>query len=189
MPKFIFALLLLLLLFTTQQATAQQQAVQLSGFVTAGDSARSLAGVAVYTLNKSQGTQTTRTGFFSITVLPGDTVAFSALGYQKQVFIVAADNETHHYTLNIHLRENPKTLPTVDVIPWATEHDLKKAVLGVKLPDAPKVDTGFAPTVYKSILNIPPLGAAGNFGLFLQQQQQGQQKRYIVPSIIHISTH
>ncbi len=179
-------LLVILALLVAPPAVAEQQRVQLSGYVTREGSNTGLAGVAVYALSKSQGTQTAKNGFFSITVLAGDTVVFSALGYQKQVLVITAASKAPHYTINVRLRESPKTLPTVEVMPWATEQALKQAVLGVKLPEAPKVDTNIGSPSYNSILYGPQMDAKGNARYFQQQQTQQAQSRYLVPSVIRI---
>ena len=179
---------LCMLVLAMQHAAAQEQKhlVQLSGFVTLGDSLAGTEGVAVYVPQRNQGILTQQNGFFSIPVFTGDSVVFSALGYQKQYLVIPKNLTALRYTANIQLQENPKELPTVDVMPWATEHDFKQAVLGLKLPTAPSVNIDVGSANYKSILDAPPMDATGNFRHFQQQQVQQRQRTYLLPSIIRL---
>ncbi|RDV15138.1 carboxypeptidase-like regulatory domain-containing protein [Pontibacter diazotrophicus] len=115
-------MLIPLLLFTlclhvaTLQVHAQQQVVQFSGLVTSSDSLQNMAGASVYVPNTTRGVQTTGNGFFSLPVLPGDSVVISMLGYQKQYIIIPLDYSNQSYATHIQLQESATELPTVDVM-------------------------------------------------------------------------
>ncbi|MBF8965607.1 carboxypeptidase-like regulatory domain-containing protein [Pontibacter sp. FD36] len=165
-----------------------KQILQLSGRVVAGDSLTELEGVAVYVPGTTRGTHTRKSGYFSMPVVAGDTVVFAALGFEKLYMTIPANIKESSLTLNIILEERLNTLPTVDVMPWATEYDLKQAVLRTKLPADPseQIPVIPPPVVYKSITDMPAMDADANFR-YGQQQQQGQREaRFRVPDILKV---
>lgn len=174
-----------LLLFCFNQSMAQQQKriVQLSGFILASESKMPKVGVAVYVSGTMRSTQTNEKGFFSLAVAAGDSIVFSALGYRGQSLVVPADYNQTSYTITVSLSENT-TLSTVDVMPWATERDLKEAISKLKVPEEKQQIVIPEPVEIKSVLNAPALGAEGNFRYFNQQQTQQRESRYRVTDII-----
>jgi hypothetical protein len=190
-PAFLLLLLTLLLWHhgtMAQQLTEQKtQVVQLSGEVVGKDSLR-LEGVAVYVPGTSRGTHTRKSGFFSLPVAKGDTVVFAMMGYEKLYLTVPIGMKETTLTVTIRLEEKVNTLPTVNVMPWATEYDLKQAILKLKLPEEPgqRLPTIPPPVAYKSILDMPPMSAAQNFRYGQQLLQQGRESRYRAPDVIRI---
>ncbi|MDX5421245.1 MAG: carboxypeptidase-like regulatory domain-containing protein [Hymenobacteraceae bacterium] len=178
--------MLFVLVASCQQTVAQEheRVVQVSGVVTANDSTTGLEGVAVYVPGSARGTLTTIQGFFSLPTLAGDTIAFSALGYQTQRLLIPENYSEKSYRATVHLQATSTVLPTVDVIPWATEQDFEQAVLSLKLPSEPGIQLELGSPAYKSILHAPPMDAVGNSRYFQQQQTQQQQRTYIFPNII-----
>ncbi|WP_246000883.1 carboxypeptidase-like regulatory domain-containing protein [Pontibacter diazotrophicus] len=179
---------LLLLLGTTEEAAAQGQAgrvVQLSGFVATGDSLFGVAGVSVYVPNSTRGTVTNEYGFFSVPVLAGDSVLFSALGFKKQYLIIPKNYSSQSYSIIMQLQEDPTELPMVDVFPWATERDFREAVANVKLPDEGRAIAmrNLDPERLEELFKTTPMDGAGNFRHGMNQQQQLQQNRYMYPTI------
>lgn len=179
---------LLLLMCTTEEAAAQGQArrvVQLSGFVATGDSLYGVGGVSVYVPKSTRGTQTNEYGFFSVPVLAGDSVLFSALGFKKQYLIIPKTYSSQSYSIIMQLQEDPTELPTVDVFPWATERDFRIAVANVKLPDEGRAIAmrNLDPERLEELFKTTPMDGAGNFRHGMQQQRQLQQNRYMYPTI------
>ena len=179
---------LLLLLCTTNEAAAQGQArrvVQLSGFVATGDSLYGVAGVGVYAPNSTRGTQTNEYGFFSLPVLAGDSVLFSAIGYKKQYLKIPNSYSSQSYSIIMQLQEDPTELPMVDVFPWATERDFRIAVQNVKLPDEGRAIAmrNLDPERLEELFRTTPMDGAGNFRHGMEQQRQLQQNRYMYPTI------
>ncbi len=179
--------MLLLFLALPEQAAAQGQkrVVQLSGFVALGDSLYGIAGVSVYVPGTTRGTQTNQYGFFSVPVLTGDSVLFSALGYKKQYLIIPKGYTSQSYSIIMQMQEDPTELPIVDVFPWATERDFKQAVINVKLPDAGRAmaTRNLDPERLEALFKTTPMDGAGNFRFWNQQQLQQQQNRYMYPTI------
>lgn len=184
MKKLCLPLLLLWMIvyMLPEQARAQQQPqlVQLSGMVVHPDSVAPMPGVAVYVPNTTRGAITNKNGFFSLPLLPGDSVVFRMLGYQKQYIVIPENFSGQSYSTIIYLQEQSTQLPMVDVMPWATLRDLRQAVAKVELPEEPSFDTNYGTFNYSSILEAPPLDAAGNAQHAIKQQLRQLQSRYMV---------
>ncbi|GAB3529344.1 hypothetical protein GCM10027443_08480 [Pontibacter brevis] len=176
------------LLGTTEEAEAQGQTrrvVQLSGFVATGDSLYGVGGVSVYVPNSTRGTISNEYGFFSVPVLAGDSVLFSALGFKKQYLIIPKGYSSQSYSIIMQLQEDPTELPMVDVFPWATERDFREAVANLKLPDEGRAMAmrNLDPERLEELFKSTPMDGAGNFRHGMQQQRQLQQNRYMYPTI------
>lgn len=169
-------------------AQEQRHVVKLSGYVVGGDSLIAQTGVAVYVPGTNRGTLTQLDGYFSVSVLTGDSVVISAVGFEKQYLKMPERKSSSNFTVDIHLKESVTVLPTVKVIPWATERDLKQALMKLDLPEEPQVNMEFQniKPARNSILNGPPLDAAGNFKFFRQQQTQQRESRFRAPDVIKL---
>lgn len=189
-----FATTFLLVLITSLAVQAQhtlpvdKRVIQFSGMVYASDSLTALEGVAVYVPGTTRGTHTRKSGYFSMPVLTGDTVVFGALGYEKLYLIVPSETTENYLARKIVLERKENKLPTVDVMPWATEYDLRQAVLRTKLPEEPKDKLPVIPppVVYKSITKMPAMDAEANFRYGQKILQNQQESRYRVPDILKI---
>ncbi|WP_266204088.1 peptidase associated/transthyretin-like domain-containing protein [Pontibacter kalidii] len=167
-------------------AQQQKQVVQLSGLVVAGDSATGMANVAVFVPNTNRGTHTGPRGFFSLPVLPGDSVVVAALGYRRQYFLLPETFTGNSYSTLLHLLESPTELPTVDVMPWATERDLREAVSKLNLPREQKPEVDLGPLEEKDLTKMRAMDAEANATYGLQQTMRQQQRRYMVPSDVKL---
>ncbi|WP_299819817.1 carboxypeptidase-like regulatory domain-containing protein [uncultured Pontibacter sp.] len=179
--------MLLLLVAMPEKAVAQskQRVVQLSGFVATGDSLYGVAGVSIYVPKTNRGTQSNEFGFFSMPVVAGDSVLFSALGYKKQYLIIPKTYSSESYSIIMQMQEDPTELPTVDVFPWPTERDFREAVANVKLPDEGRAMAmrNLDPERLEELFKNTPMDGAANFRFWNQQQIQQQQNRVMYPTI------
>lgn len=192
-PIFLAATLLVFLL-ASKSALAQglpaptKQVLQFSGLVFASDSLTALEGVAVFVPGTTRGMHTRKSGYFSMPVLAGDTVVFGALGYEKLYLIVPSETSENYLARKIVLEKKENKLPTVDVMPWATEYDLRQAVLRTRLPEEPKdkVPVIPPPVVYKSVTKMPAMDAEANFRYGQKILQDQRESKYKVPDILKI---
>lgn len=175
---------LLLFLCTPEQAAAQRKArvVQLSGFVATGDSLYGVTGVSIFVPGTGRGTQSNEYGFFSVPVLAGDSVLFSAIGFKRQYLLIPKNYSSESYSIIMQLQEDPTELPTVDVFPWATEREFREAVANVKLPDEGRTIAmrNLDPERLEELFKSTPMDGAGNFRYGMDQQRQLQQNRYMI---------
>ena len=66
----------------------QQKIIQLSGVVVGQDSISGVGGVHIYVPKAGRGTTSNPYGYFAMPVLANDSIIVSAIGYQKQNFIM-----------------------------------------------------------------------------------------------------
>ena len=124
----------LFLISSQVQAQGETTVVQLSGLVLGEDSTSALPGVNVYVPTIGRGTVTNRYGYFSMPVLPGDSVLFSAVGYKRQYYVIP-QQRTESLTVIVELLTDTTYLPAITVFPFPTEEVFKEAVLALNLPD------------------------------------------------------
>ena len=80
------------LLLSSPKAEAQvsNPVIQFTGVVMESDSLTVIPGVHIYVPKGGRGTTTNPYGFFSMPVLEGDSIVFSAVGFKRTHFIVPA---------------------------------------------------------------------------------------------------
>lgn len=128
--------MILILGIFTQSAMAQQNSsdlVQFSGMVLDG-STEELFPVPytnILVKNKGRGTYSDFQGFFSIVVEKGDTIAFSAVGYETVEFEIPADLEDDRYSLVQLMTQDAINLPETVVFPWPSREHFKLEFLAM----------------------------------------------------------
>ena len=115
-------------------AQGKVEVVQLSGLVLGEDSTSALGGVNVYVPTAGRGTSTNLYGYFSMPVLPGDSVLFSTVGYKRQYYVVPK-RQHESLTVIVELATDTTYLPAITVFPFPSEEVFKDAVLALNLPD------------------------------------------------------
>lgn len=119
---------------TVQAQGNRRHIIQLSGIVLGEeDTVRGLPGVHVYVPKAGRGTSTNFTGFFSMPVLPGDSIVISAIGYVRQHYIVPQVPEDF-LTIVIEMSTDNTFLREVTILPFPTEEVFKQAVLALNVP-------------------------------------------------------
>ena len=117
----------------------QQKIIQLSGVVVGQDSISGVGGVHIYVPKAGRGTTSNPYGYFAMPVLARDSIIVSAIGYQKQSFIMPGD-KGESVTLFIELKPDTTILPELEIFPYPTEELFKKAVLAIELPNRQDLD-------------------------------------------------
>ncbi len=137
MKKSGYILLILILGLFTQSALAQQadseNLVQFSGMVLDG-STEELFPVPytnILVKNKGRGTYSDFQGFFSIVVEKGDTMVFSAVGYETVEFEIPPDMEDNRYSLVQLMTQDAINLPETVVFPWPSREHFKLEFLAM----------------------------------------------------------
>jgi hypothetical protein len=123
-----------LLLFCTVLSVAFSQTqrdssrlIQLSGVVVSNDSLGQMPFTTVFDRNTRRGTIADYYGFFSLVVLPGDTLMFSYYGYKTSSFIVPDTLTEDRYSIVHMLFRDTINLPEVTVYPWPSRDDFARA--------------------------------------------------------------
>jgi hypothetical protein len=104
------------------QTDEKERLVQLSGIIT--DKAfNPVAGVAVISKALHRGTLSERTGIYSITTLPGDTVYFRALGFKRYHTVIPIDYASRHCKVDIALEIDTITIEEISIMPWKSYNE------------------------------------------------------------------
>ena len=129
MNKFSFTLLLFLISLSASwgQAIEREKYVQVSGIIT-DESYRPVAGVTVVSKKLKRGTISERSGIYSITSTPGDTVFFRALGFKRYHTIIPEAFEERHCEVDIALEVDTIQIKEVNVFPWKNYGDFIKDI-------------------------------------------------------------
>jgi hypothetical protein len=109
--------------------------IQFSGVVITGDSLSPVPFTNVLIEQSNRGTMTDYYGYFSFVAQKGDSVLFSAVGFQKSRFVIPDSLESNKYSLiQIMVQDTIELQPAV-VYPWPTREQFKEAFLALEVPD------------------------------------------------------
>jgi len=101
--------------------------IQLSGVVVSNDSLDQMPFTTIFDRNTRRGTIADYYGFFSLVVIPGDTLMFSYYGYKTSSFIVPDSLTEDRYSIVHMLYRDTINLPEVTVYPWPSREDFARA--------------------------------------------------------------
>lgn len=166
---------------TSATAQGQKRVIQLSGIVLGQDSTQGgIPGVNVYVPKAGRGTPTNNLGFFSMPVLVGDSVIISAVGYERQYYIVP-NHPSEFLTLIFELSEDVTYLKELLVTPFPTEEVFKEAVLALNLPlDETAYDkNNMDAELLALILKTTPMDSYSNQRYMLDQLNYTQTSKYV----------
>lgn len=107
---------------------------QFAGVVMEEDSLSVILGAHVYVPKRGQGATTNPYGFFSMPVIAGDSIIFSAVGFKRTYFIVPRHDSSTSLKVLVTLKEDITFLDEVEVFPFPTEEMFKHAVVTMELP-------------------------------------------------------
>ncbi len=107
------------------QVEGSERFIQLSGIIT-DNLYRPVGGVAVISKKLRRATESERTGIYSITTSPGDTVFFRALGFKRYHTIIPENYGDRHCTVDIILETDTVNIPEVTILPWKNYNDFIK---------------------------------------------------------------
>jgi hypothetical protein len=113
---------------------AQKKVVQFTGVVMEMDSFNVIPGVHVYIPKGGRGTTTNPYGFFSIPVVEGDSVIFTAVGFKRTYFIIPKHEAKSSLKVIVTLEQDVTFLEEVEVFPFPNEEMFKRAVVTMQLP-------------------------------------------------------
>lgn len=99
------------------QTVEDERYVQVNGIIT-DESFRPVQGVAVVSKRLKRGTLSERTGIYSITSTPGDTIFFRALGYKRYHTIIPVTFTERHAEVDITLEIDTIQIKEVNIMPW-----------------------------------------------------------------------
>lgn len=182
-----YILILTFFVFSLTQLNAQERAekvIQFTGVVFGVDSTSVVPGTHVYIPKSGRGTTTNPYGFFSLPVLEGDSVLFSAVGYKRAYFIVPEHDKESSLRVIIALQEDVQFLEEVEIRPYPTESMFKEALISMELPDQKEYANIYqwlnSQVMTQAYQNLPASPNA-NHQYFMQLQRQSYINRYSPP--------
>ncbi len=123
-------LLLLLLVLSSLNSRAQEDSlVQFSGVIMTSDSLRGIPYAHIIIKNVGRGTISNYEGFFSFVAAKGDSIRFSCIGYEVQIFVIPGELETDRYSVIQLMTRDTFHLPETIIYPWPTLNNSKKLSL------------------------------------------------------------
>lgn len=109
------------------QETERGTYIQVSGIIT-DEAYRPVPGVAVVSKKLKKGTISERSGIYSITSTPGDTIFFRALGFKRYHTIIPETFAERHCEVDIALDIDTIQIKEVNVMPWKNYSEFIKDV-------------------------------------------------------------
>jgi len=101
--------------------------IQLSGVVVSEDDLEALSYTTVFDKTNRRGVIADYYGYFSLVVMPGDTLHFSFYGHKTSSFIVPDTLTDNRYSIIHMMQKDTMNLPQVDVYPWPSREDFARA--------------------------------------------------------------
>ena len=138
---------------------------QLSGMILNASTGEPIPYVSIRINHSRRGTIANAEGFYSVPVIRGDTLYFSALGYKKARFLVSpyldayTGDTTEGFIYAVHyLTEDTLELPTVRISAIRTPEELKIALLNIPLETQSQVarDNVSPEIIAYFLANLPP---------------------------------
>lgn len=167
-----------------QEGTQEKTVIQFTGVIFTSDSLSIIPGVHVYVPRGGRGTTTNPYGFFSMPALEGDSVIFSAVGFERKYFIVPNHDADRSLKYIVYLEEDVTYLEEVEIFPYPSEATFKAAILAAELPNQKNYDNlsawlsaEYMRTMYMEL----PASPAMNHRYFMQQQQNAEIYRFQPP--------
>jgi len=109
----------------TGQYQESERFFQVSGIIT-DEKNFTLSNVGVISFKLRRGTLSEKTGIYSITSTPGDTIFFRALGFKKKFVVLPVDFEGRNFNLDVSLSMDTIPIENVVVLPWKSYSDFIK---------------------------------------------------------------
>jgi hypothetical protein len=125
--KIIYIILLFLISLPASWGQAIEKYVQVSGIIT-DELYRPVAGVTIVSKKLKRGAVSERSGIYSITSTPGDTVFFRALGFKRYHTIIPTGFEEKHCEVDIALEIDTIQIKEVNVLPWKNYSEFIKDI-------------------------------------------------------------
>jgi hypothetical protein len=116
------------------QITESERYIQVSGIIT-DESNRLVSGAAIISKRLKRGSVSERSGIYSITSTPGDTIFFRAIGYKRYHTVIPLSFSERHAMVDIRLEFDTIQIDGVNILPWRTYSEFIRDVTQEKPTD------------------------------------------------------
>jgi len=135
MRKFLLLLSVLLVVHVRMMAQPDPRPlVQFSGVIVT-DSLMPVPFTNILVKNTFRGTMSDVYGYFSFVAQEGDTILFSAVGFQRAQYVVPDSLIENRYSMIHVMSRDTIWLKTVNVYPWPSPDQFREAFLALRLPE------------------------------------------------------
>ena len=144
--------------------------LQFSGIVLDQDSLTPIPFVAVMLKGTNWGTKTDYNGFFNLVVSPGDEIEFLSLVHKTRSYKIADTlKQKYYYAIQI-LTKDTIQLETVNIFPWPSKEDFKRAFLALDLNegDISRADRNLAREELSHLERSQTASASENYAYMMQ---------------------
>ncbi len=132
----VFALLTIFpCVLRAQQDENDNDLVQFSGVVVTADSLNPVPFSHILIEGERRGTMADYYGFFSFVAEKGDTIVFSAVGFNKVKYVLPDTLSSNRYSLIQVMQVDTVTLSETVIYPWPTVDQFKQAFIELDIPD------------------------------------------------------
>lgn len=162
----------------------RKKIIQFTGVVLNQDSTSVIPGVHIYIPKSGRGTTTNPYGFFSLPVMEGDSIVFSAVGYKRSFYIIPEHKSESSMKLIVTLEDDIQFLEEVEIRPYPTEAMFKEALITMELPyekEYANIYNWMNSEIMKKGYYDLPASPNANHRYFMQQQFQSYINRYSPP--------
>ncbi len=157
-------------------ATKKPDLVQFSGVVVT-DSLAPVPFTHILVKNTYRGTMSDVYGYFSFVAQEGDTILFSAVGFQRSQYVIPDSLAEDKYSMIHVMSRDTVQLREMTVYPWPSREQFREAFLNLRLPadDYQLAMRNMSPAeLVQRMENLPPDAYAS----FQYQMQLDQTRLY-----------
>lgn len=139
MTRFVYTIIIFLqsLIITEGQITERERFFQVSGIIIDEEN-RPVSNVGVISIKLKRGTISEKTGIYSITSTPGDTIIFRAVGFKRTISKIPQSFEGRHFNLDIVMHSDTIPIEDVVILPWKSYNEFIKDMTGPR-PVEPEI--------------------------------------------------
>ncbi len=168
------------------QEKPHKDVIQFTGVIFDMDSSSVVPGTHVYIPKSGRGTTTNPYGFFSMPVLEGDSVIFSAVGFKRTYYVVPEHKKESSLRIIVTLEEDIAFLEEVEITQYPTESMFKEAIITMELPHQREYANIYqwlnSEYMREAYFNLPASPNA-NAQYMINLQRQAYTNRYSPPGI------
>lgn len=121
-----------------------------------------------------RGTSTSIDGFYSLVVLPGETVLFSRLGFELVEYLIPSDLSQNTHSKIVVMKQDTLFLPGVDIYPWPDPDFFKIEFLALEVDEELEeiAQQNLSPEKMARLRDILPADGREVSGIELRQLSQ-----------------
>ncbi|MFA5575275.1 MAG: hypothetical protein WC994_09525 [Brumimicrobium sp.] len=107
----------------------KERLIQFSGVLVSADSLNQVSYATIIDKTSRKGTTSDYYGYFSFVTRPGDTIIFSAFGFEPSTYIVPDTLTEIRYSIIHLMTPSIMELPEFEVFPWPSKEDFARAFI------------------------------------------------------------